>query len=126
MKCTVPARNVFIEDVQALHRLAPVEIEELGHLWVLYQHGIPHAVVCWSSGNAGASQSWLKRHSFKRCGVDECGVRQPCRTHLCRFCSARPTAERKRTCGAQACMSAHLAEARAGGRVKEGGASTKN
>lgn len=74
----VPSRNVFIEDVR---KMINPEIEDRERIFVLYKGGLPFATICWSSPDSRTAQQWLRKNSFKRCGVNGCGIRRPCSTH---------------------------------------------
>lgn len=71
----IPKQNVFWKDIFTEKN---VEIELVRNsIYVHYVGGLPNAMVYWSGQDAAEAQSWLSRHSFERCGVDECGVRLP-------------------------------------------------
>jgi len=83
----LPERNVEWTELRdraaRVGGLADLEIEDRADppVFIAYRGGLPDAVVCWSGQDARAAQGWLKARSFRRCGVDGCGIRMPCSTH---------------------------------------------
>lgn len=84
----IPERNVewteLRDRVQAGAKVgSDLEIEDRAKppVFIAYRGGLPDAVVCWSGRDARQAQAWLKARSFRRCGVDGCGIRMPCSTH---------------------------------------------
>jgi hypothetical protein len=72
----LPDENVeWLEARTLLEGPGDYEIEELPNVFVLIRGLHREAVIFWGSQDAREAQLWLKKVSFARCSVSNCGIR---------------------------------------------------